>query len=110
MNEGYLWYWSNAKKVKSVGTKRPNQWGIYDTLGNVSEYMYDWASKTRSVDRFQFNPKGKKKGTRKIIKGGNWYSSGKEVTILNRESKKIDSKGPTIGFRIVINLKKEIKK
>lgn len=40
--DDYAWYKANSgNKTQTVGTKKPNPWGIYDMHGNVSEWTID---------------------------------------------------------------------
>lgn len=42
LNE-YAWSEENSEeKYHPSGTKKPNKWGVYDLIGNVSEWTMDW--------------------------------------------------------------------
>ncbi len=72
----YAWYSGNAgDQTHPVGQKKPNEYGLYDMAGNVSELVSDWYSKTYYANAPRNNPKGPSSGTRKIKRGGSWHCS-----------------------------------
>jgi formylglycine-generating enzyme required for sulfatase activity len=55
-----------------VGSFKPNNWGLYDMLGNASEWVNDrYAPYT--ADRLK-DPLGPSEGEKRIIRGGSWNS------------------------------------
>ena len=55
--------------IQLVGQKRPNELGIYDMTGNVSELCYDWYGEYRN--NYETNPKGPSSGNRRVVRGEN---------------------------------------
>lgn len=41
LNEDYAWYEGNSRDSHQSGMKRPNKFGLFDMLGNVSEWVED---------------------------------------------------------------------
>lgn len=68
------WYDENCgSTTRAVGTKRPNELGIYDMSGNVWEWCHDWYSSYSSLS--QMNPIGAISGACRVRRGGSWDNS-----------------------------------
>lgn len=72
-NVGWYRYNSNNTTHRVKG-KAPNELGIYDMTGNVSEWCSDWFGPYTSDE--QVDPKGAVSGTSRVERGGSWDSSG----------------------------------
>ena len=70
------WYTDNSgNKTHTVGTKSPNELGIYDMSGNVCEWCQDWKGSYSSAS--QTNPTGASSGSNRVLRGGSWgYGAG----------------------------------
>ena len=72
--DNVAWYWDNTgQKTHPVGTKAPNELGIYDMSGNVCELCSDWYADYTSYP--QTNPKGPQSGSYRVYRGGGWAYS-----------------------------------
>ncbi|MCK4375519.1 MAG: formylglycine-generating enzyme family protein, partial [Candidatus Brocadiae bacterium] len=73
----YGWFKDNSHdETHPVGRKRPNPWGLYDLHGNVAEWCNDLYSEDYYVASVGENPTGPPSGDERVLRGGNWRSSG----------------------------------
>jgi formylglycine-generating enzyme len=83
----------------SVGTRKPNGYGVYDMSGNVWEWVTDWYAPDYYKTGPRKNPQGPLKGTYKILRGGNWDNHQYEVRTTSRYPKDPEVKFRNNGFR-----------
>lgn len=76
------WKDNSGDKLHPVGTKRPNELGLYDMTGNAYEWCSDWQEPYQSGA--QTNPKGPQTGRCRVKRGGNQSSSDSESGVMTR--------------------------
>ena len=100
------WYKDNYKdnsgrKTHAVGTKQPNELGIYDMSGNVEEWCQDWYGAYSSSS--QVNPTGANSGSDRVIRGGSWGSIARGCRLSFRISSTPGSRSIFHGLRLVLS-------
>ena len=85
----YAWLGENAQqKTHPVGQKKPNNFGIYDLYGNVSEWCEDVYSPTYYRESPALDPHGPPnpgKDVKRVIRGGSWKSSADQCRATARQ-------------------------
>ena len=73
----YAWFEANSDQMThEVARKKPNPWGLYDMLGNVREWVYDFYSPTAYAEDAKkqpaVSPMGPTGGEVHVARGGDW--------------------------------------
>jgi formylglycine-generating enzyme required for sulfatase activity len=91
--EDVAWMFSNSYRTShDVGTKMPNELGIYDMSGNVRE----WCSNSEYSNE------------EKMLKGGCYICSGSEGEINYPMQSNPDNVNGVSGFRVVFPVRKDV--
>lgn len=85
-----------------VGRFPPNGYQLYDLAGNVAEWCQDWYDPQAYTRDRGLNPKGPATGVAKVVRGGSWFSSARDLRCAARRSWPPGNADGFIGFRLVL--------
>jgi formylglycine-generating enzyme required for sulfatase activity len=94
------WYDLNSEdSTQPVGTKKPNELGIYDMSGNVYEWCSDWYDDYTASDKT--NPAGSAAGTHRVDRGAGFGAPADKCRVSFRGRGIQDRRYMFMGFRLV---------
>jgi formylglycine-generating enzyme required for sulfatase activity len=94
----YAWFSGNSGNLAHpVGTRRANPWGLYDMLGNVSEWCADGYSYELQGG---IDPGGDTRSSTRVHRGGTSRYSAGNCSSSSRKDANPDVPYETIGFRL----------
>lgn len=97
----YAWYSGNSnKKTHEVGTKSPNEFGLYDMSGNVFEWCWNWYTNSYDAEAGS-DPTGTSAGSNRVRRGGGWNSNSDDCAVSYRGTVNPNGRNSNLGFRVV---------
>ncbi len=106
---GWYGYERSDKTTHAVGSKNPNEIGIFDMSGNVSEWVFDsYVSDTykKTNKNNNVNPyfSSIKLDSPRVYRGGSWDYNNLYQRVFTRSGTNPNYKRENIGFRIAKNI------
>ncbi len=95
---------SMLKGPQKVGSKAPNELGIYDMCGNVWEWCTDYYNKDFYAKSPIDNPANIKEYSKyRVLRGGSWHYQVEYATVTSKDGPEQYYTNWTYGFRIAKN-------
>ncbi len=102
-------------RLRPVGLKPANAWGLHDVHGNASEWVMDWFGEypvahdlvahdpdARDPDEVQVDPWGPATGRIRVMRGGSNGLSPRFARAAFRYGRTPDNVGDAVGFRVAL--------
>ncbi len=98
--DDYAWYAENSgMKSHPVGQKKPNNWGLYDMLGDCCNYCQDWFAPLPHDTAT--DPQGPADGRFRVIRSCGFIASGEKIHVSRRAAFAPRDSMVHYGFRVL---------
>jgi formylglycine-generating enzyme required for sulfatase activity len=94
-------------RTHMIGSYQPNTFGLYDMHGNLHEWCLDRFERDYYHDSPADDPHGPKTGSYRVIRGGDWYSDGRDCRSAFRYADVPEGRFYALGMRVVCELTSE---
>jgi formylglycine-generating enzyme required for sulfatase activity len=89
------------KHTSPVGSFAPNPFGLYDTAGNIWEWVQDWYDSDYYRNSPPHDPKGPYSGTSRVLRGGAWFFTASDCRAAVRYRVGPGRRAGDLGFRLL---------
>jgi formylglycine-generating enzyme required for sulfatase activity len=94
------WYNGNSGgRTHEVGQKQPNGYGLFDMLGNVSEWVKDWFDREHAGSSRVSDPQGPSSGQGRTLRGSSWNLDSRDTRVSQRDELEPANHDGGIGVR-----------